>query len=87
MVGRFNSLNGGFPIDEALALIEELTEARKPMMHTATEVAERTLRQSVEQLAARHEKEWPQATGERRQAILRFWVAQHSFIERMARSR
>jgi hypothetical protein len=78
---RFNE---GFPIDEALALIAELTEARKPKMHTANEIAERALRQSAEQLAVKHREEWARAGKERRQAILRFWVEQHSFIERLA---
>jgi hypothetical protein len=74
----------GFPIDEAKQLIEELTEARKPKMHSANEIAERTLRQSVEQLAMKHRDEWPSAKTVRRQAILSFWVEQHSFIETLA---
>jgi hypothetical protein len=83
---KWNRIEGGFPIDEALALIEELKEARKPKMHTATEFAERALRQSTELLAAKHREEWPGAAGERRQAILRFWVEQHRFIETLARA-
>jgi hypothetical protein len=76
--------NEGFPKEEALQLIAELTEARKPKMHTANEIAERTLRQSAEQLAVKHKEEWPHAKAERRQAILRFWVEQHRFIETIA---
>jgi hypothetical protein len=76
--------NEGFPIDEAKQLIEELTEARKPKMHTANEIAERALRQSAEQLLVKHEEEWHRAGKERRQAILRFWVEQHCLIERFA---
>jgi hypothetical protein len=53
-------------------------------MHTANEIAERALRQSAEQLAAKHKEEWDHAKAERRQAILRFWVEQHSFIETLA---
>jgi hypothetical protein len=75
--------NEGFPEDEAERLIAELREARKPKMHTANEIAERALRQSAEQLAARHEEEWRHAKKERRQAIVRFWAEQHSFIERL----
>jgi len=64
----------GFPKDEVERLIAELKEARKPKMHTANEIAERALRQSAEQLAAKHEEEWQHAKKERRQAIVRFWV-------------
>jgi hypothetical protein len=78
--------NEGFPKDEVERLIAELKEARKPRMHTATEVAERTLRQSMEQLAAKHRAEWEGAAGERRQAIARFWAEQHRFIETLARA-
>jgi hypothetical protein len=53
-------------------------------MHTANEIAERALRQSAEQLAAKHEAEWRHAAKERRQAIVKFWAEQHRFIERLA---
>ena len=76
--------NDGFPKDEVERLIEEYKDARKPKMHTANEIAERTLRQSVEQLAAKHREEWQRATAERGQAILKFWVELHSFIEELA---
>ena len=77
---RFNNLNGGFPIDEAERLIEELTIARLPKMHTANEIAERSLRQSVVQLAAKDKEEWPRATAERGKAIVKFWAELHKFI-------
>ena len=38
----------GFPKIAALRLIEEYKEARRPKMHTATAIAERTLHQSAE---------------------------------------
>ena len=81
---KWNRIEGGFPLDEALQLIEALTEARKPKMHSANEIAERTLRQSAEQLAAKHQEEWSRTGAQRRQAILRFWVEQHCFIETIA---
>src|SRR5262249_23870849 len=82
---RFNNLTGGFPEDEALRLIAEYTEARKPKMHTANEIAERTLRQSAQQLAARHKEEWQHAMAARGKAIVKFWAELHSFIEELAR--
>src|SRR5215471_1147356 len=75
----------GFPKEEAERLIAELTEARKPKMHTANGIAERTLRQSAEQLAVKHKEEWPKAGAERGKAIVKFWAGLHGFIEELAR--
>jgi hypothetical protein len=62
----------GFPKIAVLRLIEEYKEVRRPKMHTATVIAERTLLQSARELVTKHEQEWAQV--ERRQGIIDFWA-------------
>jgi hypothetical protein len=73
----------GFPKVAVLRLIEEYKEARRPKMHTATHIAERTLLQSARELATKHQQEWAQV--ERRQGIVEFWTGLAVIADRQVR--
>ena len=73
----------GFPKVAVLRLIEEYKEARRPKMHTATVIAERTLLQTMRELATKHQQEWDQV--ERRKGIIEFWLGVGAIANREAR--
>src|SRR5215831_20240552 len=73
----------GFPKIAVLRLIEEYKEARRPKMHTATHIAERTLLQSARELATKHQQEWQRE--DRRHGIIEFWAGLAAIANREVR--